>query len=1168
MSDSPNHSRSRSNSGLNIVTPHHVTDHTILDSVAGFINEVVPTANTGLVDTKDQIQWASFEHFDSKGIFLDKTYETEKVGSPAVILALGYTTGVQVWAIPSNGEATEILGWRHGYVRLLRFIVTPSVSDLNKRDVFASKRPLVAICECMTTDSPYNSLNFMSLKTGDQVKAIKFGSPILDVFSNSRSVVVTFHEKVAVFDAFTLEDRLIVTSCYISPGLQPNPVALGARWLAYAEKRLNPSKKSNGGNDGEGVQSYTATVLHAAKSLGKGLREFGESFASSLAGTPSLKLSTSPNSPQAGGQNDFAHKGVVTILDIESPFVHFLEKNAPASDPVIAHFAAHTEAIVYLKFDPSGMLIFTADKRGHDFHLFRIQPHPGGPALAAVHHLYILHRGDTTARVQDMCFSPDSRWASVSTLRGTTHVFPITPYGGNVGVRTHTTSHVVNKMSRYHRSAGLTVEGRSNSPVAMFEAPSSSPYPYLNPRYPPYPRPTVVNPLAQIRQPVYIQNPKSSPQRPQTGRQRLSSSSEENVSLGLVACFAPPRAWLDTQSREIAAANKQRPVESLFVMSCSGMLIQYELDPHQVSKVPKERVSSETPIELTVWAKAQWFLQRKPSSAELPLPMTKDSLSFLDQEEPVRKKKSDDNDELWVSQVEIITHAGPHRRLWMGPQFTFKTITTGSPFSLSEAQPVDLSHSKPMNMPITKANAVLIESTSASSCEQSLLETYHRTLEEEGGVGESKLKEDLADAMLEPTGIRETGGRCVIVQMKPTAVAKIVNSVGAVINAPSEDDDEETEVFEEVIHENCDEALFRPIVAPKTIACRGKTKHYGDDIITKSLGATTEVAVTILKRGADKIKAKSREASSRNVKEKPRDSPSRLLLEENTKSVEIRAKPNVEAKIVDSTDGTDIEPPKPVKTESDKADFDVPPFESEDFFSLETLPKSDAFEDARDCEEASSAPNKGKRKTRLKVDKSYALDDSSETNTSEENVLEEKSFTRRTRKPKAKLGVKIANINNENLNTEKTLEQRASEITVKKSWSSIASSKSAKEKSLIDHTENEKDSNPSLPTIEFTEEFTVRLPRKSKEPYNAPDLIDISLPPEKKTAAEVPVVSITADLLKLDKSSDDDKGESSSSPGESDDSGKVPDLIFEDLTDSKIALVASTKSSRRRRKKK
>ena len=28
-------------------------------------------------------------------------------------------------------------------------------------------------------------------------------------------------------------------------------------------------------------------------------------------------------------------------------------------------------------------------------------------------------------------------------------------------------------------------------------------------------------------------------------------------------------------------------------------------------------------------------------------------------------------DEAWLSQVEIVTHAGPSRRLWMGPQFRF-----------------------------------------------------------------------------------------------------------------------------------------------------------------------------------------------------------------------------------------------------------------------------------------------------------------------------------------------------------------------------------------------------------------------------------------------------------------------------------------------------------------
>merc|ERR1711997_603487 len=109
---------------------------------------------------------------------------------------------------------------------------------------------------------------------------------------------------------------------------------------------------------------------------------------------------------------------------------------------------------------------------GNNFHLFRIVAHPLGPAFSAVHHLYTLYRGDTPGSVQDIAFSPDSRWVTVSTLRGTTHIFPISPYGGPVGVRTHTSSRVVNRLSRFHRSAGLdetrqigSVAGSSGSAV-------------------------------------------------------------------------------------------------------------------------------------------------------------------------------------------------------------------------------------------------------------------------------------------------------------------------------------------------------------------------------------------------------------------------------------------------------------------------------------------------------------------------------------------------------------------------------------------------------------------------------------------------------------------------------------------------------------------------------
>ena len=34
----------------------------------------------------------------------------------------------------------------------------------------------------------------------------------------------------------------------------------------------------------------------------------------------------------------------------------------------------------------------------------------------------------------------------------------------------------------------------------------------------------------------------------------------------------------------------------------------------------------------------------------------------------------EDSEDRWLSQVEIVTHIGPARRLWMGPQFLFRTF--------------------------------------------------------------------------------------------------------------------------------------------------------------------------------------------------------------------------------------------------------------------------------------------------------------------------------------------------------------------------------------------------------------------------------------------------------------------------------------------------------------
>ncbi|XP_063636157.1 uncharacterized protein LOC134806762 [Cydia splendana] len=832
--ESPRHARA---GGPLTVPAQPPSDRGLIDAVSGFINDVT-LSSSSTADPKDVIQWARFETADIN----EPTPEGDcDADISPLLLILGYGSGVQVWLIPPSGEAQEVLSWRQGTVRVLRILPTPQHGDC-----FTSKRPLIALCDSASPGPTFCSLSFISIRGGEQVKSIKFKNPILDVLANKRSVVVAFSERFAVFDAGTLEDRMAITTCYPCPcplgGSQPiNPLALGDRWLAYADKKLHPSKRSSGGCEGEGVTSYTATVLHAAKSLSKGLRGLGESVAHSLAGGRSTSQSPSPPN------SDAQQAGVVTILDIESNEYDDGQDNEDPYDPIVAHFLAHSEAIIALKFDASGMLLVTADRRGHDFHVFRINPHPCGPSLASVHHLYILHRGDTTAKVQDIAISPDSRWTAITTLRGTTHVFAISPYGGACGVRTHTQPRVVNRLSRFQRSAGLPIHAqpqRSGSPVSECLGQGAW---FPNPRLPPYPLPCPCAPLAQLRPEANL--PTRTITRTSSGRQRLSSLSEDCNSAPL-----PARARFGLSV--CSAATPRAPaMPALYLVTHTGGLLHLVLHARPARSIPKEKVCDESPIEVEVEHVAQWALARPPPPAPdllAPLPPTSPLL------QPIGNKLSCadicmSEEERWLSQVEIVTHAGPHRRLWMGPQFIFKTYnTTGSNSSLSEAEAVEVdtsaagsvARSNPVNMPgVRPVVPVMVDSGSASSLEHSPSDSFRRKslLADSGraSVCDVQLREDLAEAMKEDHGWPREEARTARRWGSGAGggVRRAVDPLGTVVPRAEPEPGPEPADPDLYTQANADEGRFRPVV--RAPAALGLPQH----VVARPLPRDTTIPV-------------------------------------------------------------------------------------------------------------------------------------------------------------------------------------------------------------------------------------------------------------------------------------------------------------------------------------
>lgn len=714
-----------SRSGGQVVRPQPISDKSYVESVVSFLHDVVPQAVTGgqKQEDKERVLWVKFEAADINDNALHQEEISSGVALP-LLLILGYTNGFQVWTIPSTGEAQEVLSLRQGPVRLLRMLKTPE--GAKSKDEYAVSRPLFAVCDAASPSVPFSTVNLWSLASGEQVHSIAFKSEVYDVLSNQRLIVVALQEKIAAFDACTFKNCFCITSCYPAPSPNLNPLALGSRWLAYADCKLVPNHQSCGGVCGDNSQSYTATVINAAKTLSRGLTIFGE--------TVGRWTGTEGASDYGNHKKCVIRPGVVTIIDTmkigNGEFC--VQEDDHEGAGIAAHFPAHAgQPLSCMSFDPSGSLLLTADTLGHDFHLFHVLPHPICPSLSAIHHLYTLHRGDTTATVHGIAFSLDSRWVSVSTVRGTVHVFPITPYGGPITVRTHSSRRVVNRSSRFHTSAGLDDLDQSSTPTdrhspcngtgqSLSCSPNGSPLSstttpmtrdsvavacsnngLVNPRLPPLPHSYVVCPLAQIRTPAG----------PRCGGLCCTGSTQHSnkcngrigleYSMGVAMKFAPSRGWLGgSPNMARAEPNKSSAFDSLFILDLHGNLTEYVLEPKGVKTVPQ---SDDTPLELITTSRAHWALTRYPAWPESKNPVVKDLSLLLGrskgpssdlnaQTDKQGKKAVTENDahfaftrkeeanfdgcsvdDQWLANIDMETHAAPHRRLWMGPQFSFKT---------------------------------------------------------------------------------------------------------------------------------------------------------------------------------------------------------------------------------------------------------------------------------------------------------------------------------------------------------------------------------------------------------------------------------------------------------------------------------------------------------------
>ncbi|KAF3454402.1 hypothetical protein FNV43_RR04849 [Rhamnella rubrinervis] len=658
-----NHNRPNNNSNT------HTNHNGFLPNSLRFISSCIRTASSGVRsasasvaasisgdpnDHKDQVLWACFDRLE--------------LGPSSFkhVLLLGYSNGFQVLDVEDASDVNELVSRRDDPVTFLQMQPLPAKSE--DQEGFRASHPLLLVVACdeaknsgviqngrdgLVRDGSNEALaptavRFYSLRSHNYVHILRFRSTVYMVRCSPRVVAVGLASQIYCFDAITLENKFSVLT-YPVPQLSVQgmvggvnigygPMAIGSRW----------SQSVNFTWSGSLMARY---AMESSKHLATGLLNLGDMGYKTLSKYYQEFVPDGSNSPvsancswKVGRESDIA--GMVVVKDF-------------ISRAVVSQFRAHTSPISALCFDPSGTLLVTASIHGNNINIFRIMPscsHSGSGTQSydwnnSHVHLYKLHRGMTSAVIQDICFSQYSQWIAIISTRGTCHIFALSPFGGES----------VLQIQNSH------VDGPTLLPVQSFPWWST---PYF-----------------------------------MTNQQPFSSPPPPPVTLSVVSRIKSTSGWLNTVSNAASSAAGKIPVpsgaiaavfhscvpcnlkvnalEHLLVYAPSGHVIQYKLLPSvgeslmqdEELRVKVDPVQWWDVCRRTDWPEREECISGITLSKKEPLEIVMDTSDLQDSDTGYKDVvKPPERSHLYLSNAEVQISSG-RIPLWQKSKINFYTMS-------------------------------------------------------------------------------------------------------------------------------------------------------------------------------------------------------------------------------------------------------------------------------------------------------------------------------------------------------------------------------------------------------------------------------------------------------------------------------------------------------------
>ncbi|KAL8171266.1 hypothetical protein V2J09_023070 [Rumex salicifolius] len=565
---------------------------TVSSGVRSAGNSVAAAISTE--DRKDQVLWACFDRLELG----PSTFKN--------VLLLGYINGFQVLDVDDATNVTELVSKRDDPCTFMQ--IQPIPAKVEDSEGFRASHPLLLVVAGNDTKgsdpilrrrdgidrdgfvepldgnliSAPTNVRFYSMVSHNYVHVLRFRSAVYMVRCSSRIIAVGLASQIYCFDALTLESKLSVLTYPVPQSGGPQginginvgygPMDVGPRWFTYTPNsplltstgRLSPQNLT----PSPGVSPSTSPVngsvmaryaMESSKQLANGLINLGDMGYKTLSKYCQELLPDGQGSPISSSTGWKVGRGAAYSSETDNAGMVVVKDLV--SNAVVSQFKAHSSPISALCFDPSGTLLVTASIHGNNINVFRIMPScsQNGSGSQSYNwtsshvHLYRLHRGITSAVIQDICFSRFSQWVSIVTSKGTCHVFVLSPFGGECGMQ----------VQNYHADGPILAPPPS-LPWWFASSFAKNQYSFSVPP----PAPVTLSVVSRIR----------------TGNSgwlnTVSSAASSAAGIASMTLDAVSAVFHCSTSSDIGRNGaKVNALEHLLVYSPSGHLIQYELVP-------------------------------------------------------------------------------------------------------------------------------------------------------------------------------------------------------------------------------------------------------------------------------------------------------------------------------------------------------------------------------------------------------------------------------------------------------------------------------------------------------------------------------------------------------------------------------------------------------------